>query len=159
SLAALGLGGEAEEELFSRGLALASAVKTYGKLAGFIGLGRKMSGTAFTADEATFLDAIATQAGLAIERTGADTLRLGRYRLERRAGTGGMAELCVAWQLGRGGFERRVALKRPLPHLNDDAEAVAMSLDEARLSAQLQHRNIAQVFEVDQHEGKYFIAM
>lgn len=70
-----------------------------------------------------------------------------------------MAEVHLASQLGPGGFERRVALKHPLPHLAEDAESVAMFLDEARISAQLSHRNIVSVYEVDQHEGRYFIAM
>jgi serine/threonine-protein kinase len=70
-----------------------------------------------------------------------------------------MAEVFLAWQLGPGGFERRVALKKLLPHLTDEPDCVAMFLDEARIAAQLQHRNITQIYEVGKQEGDFFIVM
>src|SRR5262249_27229916 len=36
---------------------------------------------------------------------------------------------------------------------------VRMFIDEARLAAQLQHSNIVQIFDFDQAEGSYYIAM
>ena len=77
----------------------------------------------------------------------------------RRLGVGGCAEVHLAWQIGPGGFERRVALKRPLPRMAEDAEHVAMFLHEARIAAALRHPNIAQIVEVGRHQGAYFIAM
>src|SRR6185503_290408 len=61
--------------------------------------------------------------------------------------------------VGPGGFERKVAIKRPLPHVSEEPNAVAAFLDEARLAAQLQHPNIAQVYDVGESNGSYFIVM
>jgi serine/threonine-protein kinase len=41
----------------------------------------------------------------------------------------------------------------------DDAGAVAMFLDEARLAVRLQHPNVIQTFGAGEHDGTYFIAM
>jgi serine/threonine-protein kinase len=70
-----------------------------------------------------------------------------------------MAEVHLAWRLGPGGFERKVALKRPLPQLADDEVAVGMFLDEARIAAQLSHANIVQVYEVDRVDQTVFMAL
>ena len=150
---------DAQAELWRLELVLAAPVRSHGALVGFLGVGRKLSGGAFDEAEATFLAAVATQVELLLERAGQESLRLGRYRLGKRLGTGGMAEVHLAWQLGPGGFERKVAIKRPLPHLMDDPQCVAMFLDEARIAAQLSHRNICGILEIDRQEESYFIAM
>src|SRR5262249_3620314 len=125
----------AQAELWSRRLALAVPVVAHGVTTGFLGVGRKLSGGALSAEDAAFLAAGAAQAGAAGGAGGAQSARVGRYRLERRLGTGGMAEVHLAWQLGPGGFERKVALKRPLPHLSEDEGAVTLFLDEAKVAA------------------------
>jgi eukaryotic-like serine/threonine-protein kinase len=79
--------------------------------------------------------------------------------VERRLATGGMAEVFIAWQLGPGGFERKVALKRLLPELAEDPRHAASLLDEARIAARLSHRNVAQIYEVGLEAGQHFIAM
>lgn len=85
--------------------------------------------------------------------------RLGRYRLERKIAMGGMAEIWLAKQDGPAGFEKELVIKRILPHLADDEKFVGMFLDEARLAAQLTHPNIAQIFDLGEIDGSYFIAM
>jgi serine/threonine protein kinase len=85
--------------------------------------------------------------------------RLGRYLLERKLATGGMAEVFLATQAGPERFERRCVVKRLLPYLAEDPEFVGMFLDEARLAAQLDHPHIAPIFDFGQHERTYFIAM
>src|SRR5581483_9782430 len=72
---------------------------------------------------------------------------------------GGMAEVFLAWQMGEGGFERKVALKRLLPDLAEDPRFTAMLLDEARIASRLSHRHIAQVLDVGKEGDQYFIAM
>ena len=57
------------------------------------------------------------------------------------------------------GVERYVVLKRVLPSRLDDTDFVAMFLDEARLAAQLQHPNIAQVFDTGKLGDSYFFSM
>lgn len=84
---------------------------------------------------------------------------LGRYKLVERIAIGGMAEIFLAEQPGPAGFSRRVAIKRILPHRSDDAEFVEMFLNEARLSALLNHPNIVQIYDLGETEGAYYIAM
>ncbi len=82
-----------------------------------------------------------------------------QYDLLARLATGGMAEIFLARANSLAGFERYVVLKRIRPERGDDARWVAMFLDEARLAAQLQHPNIAQVFDLGQIGQDYFYTM
>ena len=70
-----------------------------------------------------------------------------------------MAEVFLAQQRGLEGFDRRVAVKRILPHLADSADFVKMFLAEAKLAAQLSHPNIVHIYEFGKVESDYFIAM
>ena len=83
----------------------------------------------------------------------------GRYELLKRLAGGGMGEVYLARQRGIAGFQKLLVIKTLLPHLCNDDEFIAMFKDEARLSAQLIHPNICQVFEFDQSCGTYYIAM
>lgn len=83
----------------------------------------------------------------------------GQYTLLRRVARGGMAEVFLAKQRGIEGFDRRVAVKRILPHLSDSREFVSMFLTEARLAARLAHPNIVHIYEFGKHGDDYFIAM
>ncbi len=87
------------------------------------------------------------------------TQTLGKYTLKRHLATGGMAEIWLAEQSGPGGFQRELVIKRILPHLASDPDFTQMFLDEAHLVAQLNHPQIAQIFELGQIDGHYFIAM
>jgi eukaryotic-like serine/threonine-protein kinase len=83
----------------------------------------------------------------------------GRYRLISRLGRGGMAETWKAWMLGAAGVTRHVAIKRILPAMADDALFMEAFVNEARVTASLNHGNIVQVFDFGQVEGEYFLAM
>ncbi len=83
----------------------------------------------------------------------------GRYRIEKWLASGGMGDLFVAVENGPAGFERRVVIKRILPHLARNETFVQRFLDEARIVAQLQHGNIVPVFETGVERGEYYIAM
>lgn len=85
--------------------------------------------------------------------------QFGKYTLLRRMAVGGMAELYLALMRGVAGFEKVVVLKRILPQMTQDPDFVEMLLTEARIAATLSHPNIAQTFDVGQHDGTYFIAM
>ncbi len=85
--------------------------------------------------------------------------RIGRYEVISHLATGGMAQIYLARQTGLGAFERHVVLKTILRERADDQRFVDMFLDEAKLAATLNHQNIAQVYEVDQADGAYFMAM
>jgi serine/threonine protein kinase len=84
---------------------------------------------------------------------------LGPYELGERLGLGGMAEVFVAYRAGPHGFAKKVALKRILPELAQDARFVAMFCDEARISAPLCHPNIVQVIDFGESHGELFMAM
>ncbi|HET9987748.1 MAG TPA: serine/threonine-protein kinase, partial [Kofleriaceae bacterium] len=81
------------------------------------------------------------------------------YDLLARLAAGGMAEIFLARANSLAGFERYVVLKRIRPERGDDARWGAMFLDEARLAAQLQHPNIAQVFDLGRIGDEYFYTM
>jgi serine/threonine-protein kinase len=86
-------------------------------------------------------------------------IRFGQYVLLRRIARGGMAEVFLAQQRGLEGFDRRVAVKRILPHLADSPDFVKMFLGEAKLAAQLTHPNIVHIYEFGKVASDYFIAM
>ena len=82
----------------------------------------------------------------------------GKYEVIRRIGFGGMAEVLLGRQLGVEGFEKKVVIKKILPHLAEQASFVRMFLEEARIAARLQHGNIVQVYDL-LHEGNEFYAI
>ena len=83
----------------------------------------------------------------------------GKYLLLDRINIGGMAEVWRGKAFGAGGFERLVAIKRILPNIAEDDEFVTMFIDEAKISVQLTHANIAQIYDLGQINSSFFIAM
>jgi serine/threonine protein kinase/tetratricopeptide (TPR) repeat protein len=88
-----------------------------------------------------------------------DVVVFGRYQIIRRLATGGMGEIFLARQRGVAGFDRLAILKSLLPELAEDEASLSAFLDEARVAANLNHPNVVAVYEVDQWEGVYFLAM
>ena len=84
---------------------------------------------------------------------------IGRYNIIDRLAVGGMAELFKATLTGDHGFEKLVAIKKILPHLAGDKSFVEMFIDEARITAQLDHRHIVQEFELGTDADTPYIAM
>src|SRR5262245_49748498 len=70
-----------------------------------------------------------------------------------------MAEVFKAKAFGVEGFERLVAVKRILPSIAEDQEFITMFIDEAKISVQLTHANIAQIFDLGKVGDSFFIAM
>lgn len=85
--------------------------------------------------------------------------RLGRYEILGRLAAGGMAEVLLGRMRGPLGFERPVAIKRILPHLAENRAFVDMFLDEARIAAGIRHARVAQVHELAELDGEYFLVM
>jgi serine/threonine-protein kinase len=73
---------------------------------------------------------------------------VGRYVLHAIIARGGMATVHMARLLGAQGFCRIVAAKRLHPQFTDDAEYVAMFLDEARIASKVHHPNVVPVLDV-----------
>jgi len=84
---------------------------------------------------------------------------VGRYQILDRLAVGGMAELYKATLQADHGFEKVVVIKKILPHLAVDRSFVEMFIDEARITAQLDHRHIVQVFELGNDADTPYIAM
>ncbi|HLG42611.1 MAG TPA: protein kinase, partial [Planctomycetota bacterium] len=78
-----------------------------------------------------------------------------KYILVGLLGRGGMGEVWKAWEIP---LSRYVALKM-IKGQKVEPESLARFEREARLAARLSHPNIAAVYELDQHDGRVFIAM
>ena len=83
----------------------------------------------------------------------------GKFYLLQRLASGGMAEIYRAKVVGAAGFEKELALKRILAARAQDAGFIKMLVNEAKLTAQLTHSNIAQIYECGEVEATWFIAM
>ena len=77
------------------------------------------------------------------------------YRVLRRLGSGGMADVYLAEQRSLG---RQVALKVLHDKLAGDASYVERFVREARAAGSLVHPNIVQIYEVGQKQNIHFIA-
>ncbi|HMC94463.1 MAG TPA: serine/threonine-protein kinase, partial [Polyangia bacterium] len=86
-------------------------------------------------------------------------LPFGKYYLLERINVGGMAEVFKAKTFGVEGFERLLAVKRILPNIAEDEEFITMFIDEAKIAVQLQHANIAQIFDLGKVDDAFFIAL
>src|SRR5690606_24061271 len=72
---------------------------------------------------------------------------------------GGMAEIHLAKTHGIAGFEKYVALKMIHPNFSQDQQFIQMLIDEAKITVQLQHVNIAQTFDLGRVGDTYYITM
>jgi serine/threonine-protein kinase len=70
-----------------------------------------------------------------------------------------MAEVFLAMQEGIGGFEKLVVVKRIFSHFCEDEQFVKMFFDEARLAASIRHPNVVEIYDVNQDDDGFFIAM
>ena len=70
-----------------------------------------------------------------------------------------MAEVFLAQRGDASGVERRVAVKRILPHHSDAPDFIQMFLGEAQLATQLGHPNIVAIYDFGKVDADYFIAM
>jgi serine/threonine protein kinase len=84
--------------------------------------------------------------------------QLGPYRLLRRIGAGGMAEVFLAQRIGAEGFARTVAVKTILA-LGAEEEGVGLFLDEARVASYLEHAAIVQTVDLGFENDTLFIVM
>jgi serine/threonine protein kinase len=83
----------------------------------------------------------------------------GRYTLLGRIAVGGMAEVFRGKFAGEKGFEKPVVIKKMLPQVASDDQMVQFFINEARVSALLQHENIVCIYDFGELEGSYYLAM
>ena len=84
---------------------------------------------------------------------------LGRYELFAKLGSGGMAEVHLARQRGLKRFRKLVVVKTIHPQLSRDERFIDLLLEEARVSALLKHPRVVDIYDVDEVDGVFFIAM
>jgi len=85
--------------------------------------------------------------------------QFGKYELIEALGEGGMARVFHAVRSGPMGFRKDVAIKQILPHVAKEEKLVRALVNEARLGGHLHHRNVVEVYEFDQVDDVYYIAM
>jgi eukaryotic-like serine/threonine-protein kinase len=93
---------------------------------------------------------------MAVSDTLINTLFDGRYRVLRKLGSGGMADVYLAEDEELG---RRIAIKILNDRHASDEQFVERFRREAKNAAGLSHSNIVQIYDRGEAEGTYYIAM
>jgi serine/threonine-protein kinase len=93
---------------------------------------------------------------MAVSDTLINTLFDGRYRIMRKLGTGGMANVYLAEDQELG---RRVAIKILDDRHAGDEQFIERFRREAKNAASLSHPNIVSIYDRGEAEGTYYIAM
>ena len=84
---------------------------------------------------------------------------LGKYKIDGFIAEGGMARILRAKTVGVGGVEKTVALKCLKGVMSKDDSYVQMLLDEARITVNMTHKNICQVYGLENDGNTYFMVM
>ncbi len=88
-----------------------------------------------------------------------DLVFAGRFHLLRQIARGGMATVYEAEQIGAEGFAKRMAVKIIHERFAADPGFRQLFIDEAKLSANLVHGNIVQIYQLGEADQRLFIAM
>src|SRR5258707_14658911 len=82
--------------------------------------------------------------------------KLGRYEIRTQLGAGGMGEVYLAQDTK---LDRRGALKILPADVASNRDRMERFIREAKSAAAVRHPNIAQHFEIGEHDGAHFIAV
>jgi beta-lactam-binding protein with PASTA domain len=93
---------------------------------------------------------------MSVHSIGRDTVIDGRYRIQARLGSGGMAEV---WSAQDSQLGRRVALKLLASRFAADAAFRERFRREASAAAAMQHPNIVSIYDRGEWDGTSYIAM
>jgi serine/threonine protein kinase/tetratricopeptide (TPR) repeat protein len=81
---------------------------------------------------------------------------ISHYRIVSKIGAGGMGEVYLAQDTK---LDRRVALKILPADLASNRDRMERFIREAKSAAALSHPNVAQIFEIGEHDGTHYISM
>ena len=87
----------------------------------------------------------------------AQPMRLGKYRVEKKIGVGGMAEIYLASLVSDPSAQ--FAIKKILSPYANNEHLVSMLVNEAQVSASLRHPNIVPIYDFGRVEDSYYLAM
>lgn len=90
---------------------------------------------------------------------GAAPKSIGPYRILRRIGDGGMAELFLADKTSKHGFIRRAVIKQVKRGRPDTKQLQRMLLDEARANAYFDHPNLVSVLDIGDTDRGLYLAL
>ncbi|MCD6577924.1 serine/threonine protein kinase [bacterium] len=88
-----------------------------------------------------------------------DFIFIGDYILLKKIASGGMATVHLARKKGAHGFEKLYAVKQIHDHLRENENFFKMFLQEARLSAKLDHPNIIKIFDLVGEDNSFLMVM
>ena len=82
------------------------------------------------------------------------------YQILGKIASGGMGTVYLAEQLGAESFRKTVAIKLMKKEFLTNQESIDLFMGEAKLTADLIHQNILQVYQLGQNdEGAFYIVM
>ncbi len=88
-----------------------------------------------------------------------EELAFGRYQLVMEMARGGMATLYLARLQELAQFEKLLVIKKVHDHLAKEEAFINMFMDEARITALINHTNVASVFDMGEEKGANYLAM
>jgi len=84
---------------------------------------------------------------------------LGDYKLIKKVAEGGMADIYLAAKTGISGFRKLLILKLINSFFSRSEDFVKRFMDEAKIGAFLNHKNIIHIYDYGMYEGQLYIAM
>jgi eukaryotic-like serine/threonine-protein kinase len=87
-----------------------------------------------------------------------DAYVLGDYLVVGEIGAGGVASVLLASKHGANDVRNWTAIKRIHPHLAENDQAIRCFLDEARVVSHVSHENLAQLFDLGEDGGTFWVA-
>src|SRR6266516_2570619 len=87
------------------------------------------------------------------------SIALDRYELICVIAEGSITRIWIARQKNKLSFEKLITIKTILPKFASDPSFQSMFLDEVRLTARIQHDNVAQILDVNEQEGTPYLVM
>lgn len=85
--------------------------------------------------------------------------QFGKYILLEKLAAGGMAEVYLSKSTGAVGVSKFMAIKRILPQFSENTDFVEMFKEEAKIAINLNHSNIASIYDFGIEKSQFYIVM